>query len=79
MAPSPAGVGLGTYGTRVCDHFQEMIAEGRPAEIVEEAAARILVRSGWHGIDPERWRAREHDLMARWLRVRSTREPIVDD
>lgn len=69
----------GPYGTRVCDHCSEMIAEGRAQEVVEEAAARITVRDGWHSLDPEQWRDREHALMTRWLRVRTTREPITGD
>lgn len=69
----------GPYGTRVCDHCEELIAAGRQWEIPEGVAARITVRERWHDIDPDRWRRREHDLLARWLRVRTTREPDSGD
>ena len=66
----------GPYGTRVCDHCQQLIEEGRQWEIVEGVAARITVRDNWHHLDPEQWRRREHGLMARWLKVRTDFRPV---
>jgi hypothetical protein len=67
----------GPYGTRVCDHCQQMIAEGRAQDVVEEMAARMTVRDGWGSmLDPEDWREREHNLMDRWLEVRTDCRPI---
>ena len=61
----------GPYETRVCDYCQELIEGGHQGEIIEEAAARLPVRDNWVLVaDPERWRLREHALMARWLEVR---------
>lgn len=66
----------GPYGTRVCDHCDQLASQGRAAEIVEEAAARITVRGGWRlGVDPETWRMHEHERVAKWLDIRTTREP----
>lgn len=71
----------GPYGTRVCDHCDQLAAAGQVAEIVEEAAARLTVRGafrrfGW-ALDPERWREHEHERIRRWLEVRTTRTPIA--
>lgn len=69
----------GPYGTRVCAHCDELISQGRADEVVEELAARMTVRDAWHGLNPEEWRRREHDLMQRWLKVRTTSRPIEPD
>lgn len=62
----------GPYGTRVCGHCQDLIAEGCGWDVVEELAARLTVRGTSRLIrDMERWRRREHNLMERWLRVRT--------
>jgi hypothetical protein len=55
-----------------------MFEDGRAQEVVEEVAARITVRAGWHGLDPERWRQHEHERMARWLEIRTTCMEGVD-
>jgi len=65
----------GPYGTRVCDYCQQMAAEGRAHDIVEELAARMTVRDTWHKLDPEHWRERAHEHMQRWLDVRTTSAP----
>lgn len=74
----------GPYGTRVCDHCQQLIDAGRADEVVEECAARTTVHGGFSrlDLDPDKWRAREHDLMNRWLRIRTTCQrvdPAEDD
>lgn len=66
----------GPYGTRVCDHCQQMVEDGRAREVAEELAARMTVRDGWHTLDPGHWREREQGLMARWLEVRTTCQPV---
>jgi hypothetical protein len=66
----------GPYGTRVCGYCQDMIRDGREWEVVEETASRMTVHDRWFGIDPEHWRAREHGLMQRWLKVRTTCQPL---
>jgi hypothetical protein len=58
-------------------HCEELIEAGRQWEIAEEVAARITVRHNWI-MHPDRWRQREHDLMARWLRMRTTRVAVTD-
>lgn len=75
----PQAVVWGPYGTRVCAHCDELISQGRADEVVEELAARMTVRDAWHGLNPEEWRRREHDLMQRWLKVRTTSRPIEPD
>jgi hypothetical protein len=70
----------GPYGTRTCDHCDQLAAEGRADEIVEEAAARLTVYGTFRrfkfALDPERWRQHERERIQRWLKVRTTREPI---
>jgi hypothetical protein len=65
----------GPYGTNVCEHCQGLISEGRDWEVVEALAARMTVRGGWHMLDPEGWRQREHERMARWLSIRTDCRP----
>lgn len=64
------------YGTRVCDHCQQMAAEGRAHDIVEEIHARMIVRGNFdRGIgrllDPETWRIHELARIDRWMEVRT--------
>lgn len=66
----------GPYGTRICDHCQQLIDAGSAGDVVEELAARMTVRDGWHMLDPDRWRQHEHERMARWLEVRTTCQPV---
>ena len=66
----------GPYGTRVCDHCQVMIFDGRAAEVVDELAARMTVRDALGVVDPERWRAHQWALMARWLTIRTDCWPL---
>lgn len=66
------------YGTRICDHCQHEIAEGRSAEIVDEHSARLTVYGGARRMrDPEQWRVREQARMRRWLEIRTTCEPCT--
>ena len=62
--------------TRVCAHCQDMLEQGRQWEIVEAVAAGITVRDHWSVLDPEQWRRHEHELIGRWLAVRTTCEAI---
>lgn len=67
----------GPYGTRVCDHCQRMIQDGRAVDVIEELAARLTVRG--HLVDPEKWRELPHAQMTRWLEVRTDCHSIADD
>ena len=72
----------GPYGTRVCDYCQQMIANGRARDVVEEAAARLTVRgtfARFRTLDEDHWRDREHALMTRWLVVRTDCQPIKEE
>lgn len=66
----------GPFGTRVCEHCQELAGQGQQEAIVEALAARMTVRDAWHGVNPEKFREHEHARVARWIAVRTTCEPI---
>ena len=68
----------GPYGTHICQYCTDLIDAGRPNDIAETVAAAITVRDNWHGLDPERWRQREHARLAHWLTIRTTCTPVVD-
>ena len=67
------------YGTRVCDMCQNTIDAGRSQDIVEEHAARLTVRDGWHTLDAERWRKHEHLRMELWIELRTQCRPVEPD
>ena len=59
------------YGTRVCDHCQDMVNDGRAAEVVEEIAAGMTVLGTLTAPQVEQWRSYHVAQIHRWVELRT--------
>ena len=61
----------GPYGTRVCASCQDMVNDGRAAEVVKEIAGRMVVLDTMTRLELEQWRQYHLSQMRRWVNLRT--------